>query len=123
MRNELATKMNDFLNVKVEERLEDKAVYQVKLLSFTMQEREDGRTALLMNFKVQDKDVTLFRYQMTENFNSMVAQPVKEFLAHNGFDVDNVDNATILDLMKENAIPVYYKEQENGRYNIYFNRR
>lgn len=125
MNTAVREQMNAFLNTKVEERLEDRQVYNVKLLSYTMQQREDGRFALLMNFTVEDHDVTLFRYQMLDKFNSMVAQPIKEYLGHNGFDVEEADNAQILDLMRENYLPVYYKEDEKDptRHNIYFNRR
>ena len=123
MKKEVRAKnINDFLNTKTEEMTD--GVYNVKLISFNIKEREDGRMALLMNFTVIGHDSTLFRYQMVDSFGKMIAKPVEEFLKHNGYELKEGTNSEILELMREVPVPIYYKRTDDAyEYTFSFNRR
>lgn len=101
-------------------------VYNARLTSYNVHEREDGRVAVMMNFVIPEENRRIFKYQMVDSFDGMVREPVEEFLTHNGIIEEGLDNEELLEAMKENVVPIYYKdkpEDKEYKYEFYFNRR
>lgn len=113
--------------LKSTKKVMETGVYNARLVSYNVVERDDGREAVMMNFVVPSENRRLFKYQITDSFDGMLREPVEEFLAHNGIiEEDTLDNEEFLEVMKANEVPIYYKatpENKEYKYEFYFNRR